>query len=350
MYWFNVITQTHTIMNDDDMKDTEDDTTESNTATSSFWNIDTILLEMLFSYNKLCIQLQQTVTKWYDTYAIVRYIICGLRTLSGLCSYVLRHMFYTEPIPERDESWVNIVCLCRIPDKTMRPPTTHDHFLDTNLEPYEEQYYIEETYQNYCNDDTEPELAEMYFSQACITASSVLRRESNIVEIVVWSKDTNRNEQVVNVWSSNQSIFPIFEDKIQYSLVKFLHIEYRHPKMGETGIDIQLPKQLMRVGNQLFSPAFLYRWLKYNVKSQFVFDEEYCLYVMDDNVNQHILRYGDYMVLHESRVNIVKNSLLRSLHFALEEEESYKMEVSKTNAHVRPIRNTEPEPEEEKTN
>jgi len=306
MDWFRAITQTHTIT--DDIDDPPDDTSNK----SFSWNIESILLELLFSYNKFCIQLHQTITKLNESYVIARYITCGVHTLSVLCGYVLRCMFYPVPKPERDESWVNIVCLYRIPDKTTRPPTAHDHFLDTNLESYEEQYYIEETYQNYDHEDTES--AEMAFSQACITASSILKRASNISEIVVWSKDPPRNEQLVNVWSSNQSVFPAFDKEIQYSQVEFLHIEYRHPKMGDAGIEIRLSKQLMRVGNQLFSPAFLYRWLKYNVGGEFVFDNAYCVYVMDDNVNQHVLRFGDYMILHDSHVTIVKKSFLRSSH------------------------------------
>jgi hypothetical protein len=199
--------------------------------------------------------------------------------------------------------------------------------LDTNtiIDTPDAQYYIEETYQNYDHEDLgdefgDPtyihptELAKMHYIQGCNTATRILQTEPDIAEIVVWSRDTYRNEQIVKVWSSSRSYFPDFKNVLQYSKVEFLHVDYRHPKMGDIGIELTIPKQLMIVGNELFSPAFLYRWLKYfsNVSNvSFVFDDTYCVYLMDDNVNQHILRYGDYIVLGETDIEIVRKSVYK---------------------------------------
>jgi len=328
MDWFRGITQTHTVI--DDPIETPTKHSWFSRLSFSFANIDiqTTVLELLFAYNKFVIQLKQRIQVMNANYAIARYITCCGHSLSLLCGFVFRFIFFPETKSSRepDESWVNIACLYR----TLKPetiPPTHEHFLDTNA-PFDmpdKQYYIEETYRNYDHDDLgdefdEPtyinpmELAEMQYVQGCHAATRLLKQEPEIDDIVVWSRDTHRDEQLVRVWSMTSSLLPTFSKEVEYSNVKFLHIDYRHPKMSNNQcIEIILPKQLLIVGNELFSPAFVYRWLKYFSNVPFVFDEAYCLYVMDDNVNQHILRYGDYIVLGENDICVVRKYVFNKI-------------------------------------
>ena len=390
MVWFREITQTHTIIDND----THEPETEPSTDTSWNWNIETILLELLFTYNKFCIHLTHRIQTMNNTYAIARYITSCIQALSLLCGFIFRFMFFTETkrYSEPGDCWVNVVCLyCTFADETLQTPTTHEHFLDTNPTPdtSDAQYYIEETYRNYdytgVNDfrrndvwrfegelvmergtsvelgkisgdeqftfetpnavssgilqlSPSKDIAKTHYMEAFNTANCILKdfRRSevryfegelqnefrciipptmdkrvqsstvDIAEIVVWSKDTQRDEQIVKVYDTSRTNVSLFPKDILYSNVEFLHIEYRHPKMGEVGIEIKLPKQLMIVGNELFSPAFLYRWMKYFSNDPIIFDEAYCVYLMDDNVNQHILRYGDYILLGKTNIEIVR--------------------------------------------
>jgi hypothetical protein len=338
MDWFRTITQTHTSLSydcspspDNSRATEETDTPETPPKTSffswfslSYWNIETILLELLFTYNKTCIQLNHYIQTMNDKYVAVKYITCAIQSLSIFCGFALRYLFFIDTIPEKcepEENWVNIVRLYRIPEGNHDDyPITHEHFLDTNPDVKSSaRYYIEETYQtyDYAEDDkpNDPtyicptEIAGMYYSQACSTANRMVKQEPNIVEIIVWSRDNNRDEQLLSLWSrSKRPLYPLLQKDIVYSSVVFLNIEYRHPKMGNTCIEITLPKRIMVAGNVLLSPAFLYRWLKYFANVPFVFDEAYCVYLMDDNVNQHILRYGDYIVLGKTDIEIVKRS------------------------------------------
>jgi hypothetical protein len=336
MDWFRTITQTHTTTpyedtspdNSQETADTPDTPPKTSWFSFSSWNIETTLLELLFTYNKSCIQFKQYIQTMNDKYVAVQYITCAIQSLSLFCGVVFRYLFFADTIPEKcepDENWVNIVRLYRIPeDHNDDCPTTHEHFLDTNPDEKSSgaRYYIEETYQTYdyaeLDDKTDEfndpayirpmELAGMYYSQACSTANRAVKQEANIVEIIVWSRDTQRDEQVLSLWSSSKRpLYPLLQQDIIYSSVVFLNIEYRHPKMGDTVIEISLPKQIMIAGNVLLSPAFLYRWLKYFSNVPFVFDDAYCVYLMDDNVNQHILRYGDYIVLGKTDIQIVKH-------------------------------------------
>ena len=340
MDWFRALTQTHTLsFEDQSSPDTEPDPepepkthswfswfSSFSSFSFSFSNIDidiqTVLLELLFAYNKFCIQLTQRIQTMNANYAAARYISFWVHSLSMFCGFALRFFFFPETnrqFQEPDESWVNIVCLYRTPKHKTIP--THEHFLDTNaiIDTPDAHYYIEETYRNYDHEDLGDELedptyinpmemAEMYYSQACIAARRLYKQDLEIDEIVVWSRDTHRDEQIVNVCSSNCSSFPIIKQDVVYSSVVFLNIEYRHPRMGDIGIELTIPKQLMIVGNELFSPAFLYRWLKYFSSVPFVFDNTYCVYLMDDNVNQHILRYGDYIVLGKTDIEVIRRN------------------------------------------
>ena len=360
MDWFRAITQTHTTTpyedtspdNSQETADTPDTPPKTSWFSFSSWNIETILLELLFTYNLSCIQLNQYIQTMNDKYVAVKYITCAIQSLSFFCGFVFRYLFFFDTIPEKcepEENWVNIVRLYRIPeDKHDDSPITYEHFLDTNTgEMSGARYYIEETYQPYdyaLSYDGDPstdnpriptlstslerrsgilakddknnvptycptEIAGMYYSQACSTANRVVKQEPNIVEIIVWSRDHTRDEQLLSLWSrSKRPLYPLLQEDIVYSSVVFLNIEYRHPKMGNTCIEITLPKQIMVAGNVLLSPAFLYRWLKYFASVSFVFDEAYCVYLMDDNVNQHILRYGDYIILGKTDIEIVKHS------------------------------------------
>jgi hypothetical protein len=284
MDWFRAITQTHTVI--DDTIETPPKHSWFSGLSFLFTNIDiqTTLLELLFAYNKFVIRLSQRIQIMNANYAAARYITCCMQSLSFFCGFVFRYIFFPETKLSRepDESWVNIVSLYRTP-KPDTPPT-HEHFLDTNdtIDTTDAHYYIEETYRNYDHEDLgdefgDPtyirpmELAEMYYSQACIMATRFCKQEPEIDEIVVWSRDTHRDEQIVRVWTSNRLPFPLFQKDVVYSSVVFLHVEYRHLKLGSVGIELILPKQLMVVGNELFSPAFLYRWLKYFSQVPFAF-------------------------------------------------------------------------------
>jgi hypothetical protein len=341
MDWFCAITQTHTIIDNlpDNSQETETPDIPPKT-TISYWNIETILLELLFTYNISYIQLKQYIQTMNDKYIVVKYITCAIQSLSFFCGFVFRYLYFFDTIPENcepNENWVNIVRLYRIPENNRDDyPITYEHFIDTNPTTRDARYYIEETYHPYDYEDlgdksndptymTPPELAGMYYSQACLTANRILKQEPNIVEIVVWSRDNNRDEQLLTLFSqSKRTLYPLLQKDIVYSSVMFLNIEYRHPKMGNTCIEITLPKQIMVAGNVLLSPAFLYRWLKYFANVSFVFDEAYCVYLMDDNVNQHILRYGDYIILRKTDIEIVKYSSANdSVNLEIEETKTY---------------------------
>ena len=84
------------------------------------------------------------------------------------------------------------------------------------------------------------------------------------------------------------------------SKVRFLSIIYSHPRMNHD-IELQLPQAMYYVGNELFSPMFVLRMLEYTVgsASNYVFDMNYSLKIMDRNVKYTELTSNEYITLGE---------------------------------------------------
>jgi hypothetical protein len=86
------------------------------------------------------------------------------------------------------------------------------------------------------------------------------------------------------------------------SKVRFLSIEY---VCGNSRIEIVLPKEMYVVGNELFSPLFVLRCLKYQEKD-FIFDKNYNLFIMDGDLN-NIGLTSDFSINLEERKYTIKN-------------------------------------------
>ena len=82
------------------------------------------------------------------------------------------------------------------------------------------------------------------------------------------------------------------------SNVRFLSIIYSHPHMNHD-IELQLPQAMYHVGNELFSPVFVLRMLEYTVGSgsNYVFDMNYTLKILDRNVKYTDLSCNEYITL-----------------------------------------------------
>lgn len=87
-------------------------------------------------------------------------------------------------------------------------------------------------------------------------------------------------------------VIPIAEVDDIVSECRFLSVTYSHPKMREP-VDLKVPVGMMMVGNELFSPCFVKRCLDYQNRSS-VFDMDYKLEVIDQNVRCYTLTSSDY--------------------------------------------------------
>ena len=87
------------------------------------------------------------------------------------------------------------------------------------------------------------------------------------------------------------------------SSVRFLSLVYSHPKM-KNSIDLKIDIMYYLMDNEILSPIFILRLLKYQ-KLSYVFDKDYTLEVMDDNVNIINLTSDNYIVLEEDKYTVM---------------------------------------------
>ena len=87
------------------------------------------------------------------------------------------------------------------------------------------------------------------------------------------------------------------------SSVSFLTIQYTHPRQPYP-VSIVLPKGMYTVGNELFSPIFVLRCLKYQTQSYY-FDMNYSLKIIDNNIEMVKLTSKQYVKIEEKSYKII---------------------------------------------
>jgi hypothetical protein len=96
---------------------------------------------------------------------------------------------------------------------------------------------------------------------------------------------------------------PKIGDELEKSNVRFVSVEYTHPDLGEP-IPIKLSKEYWQVGNELFSAAFVLRYLEYQPEN-YSFDDKYKVVIMDGNMDIIELHLGEYIVLGLNKYEIM---------------------------------------------
>jgi len=161
-----------------------------------------------------------------------------------------------------------------------------------------------ENYQN-INPYTTSDVSKDYYYNNCISyfgkmATSIAKCDDNVVETMVtmklddgvFNKSFNKNTE--NTTYSNTRV------KSQ-----FLTIEYTHPKMKDR-IIIELDKDIYFTDNIILSSLFIKRYLEYQPE-EFIFDEDYTVNLMDNNVNMITLSYSQSVLLSDNSYKVIKN-------------------------------------------
>ena len=89
------------------------------------------------------------------------------------------------------------------------------------------------------------------------------------------------------------------------SNVRFISIVYTHPKMTKQ-LTLELSKNWYNVHNQLFTPEFVFRLLEYQ-KESYVFDPQYKILLIDNNINNETLTIDKYIEILEDEY-IIKST------------------------------------------
>ena len=90
------------------------------------------------------------------------------------------------------------------------------------------------------------------------------------------------------------------------NLNRFISIEYHHPDMTST-IELTLGSEWFIEGNELFTPTFVLRMLKYQSQS-FLYDNSYKVRIMDSECNMFELDSSCYLLLTEDGYKLCKTN------------------------------------------
>ena len=144
-----------------------------------------------------------------------------------------------------------------------------------------------------CSYNSKIENGVMYFYNIL---QSLIASLMHVVDAIVVMKDGNR--YIIRSILNKQTEF---QHKASKSV--FLSISYKHPDM-EKPIAIEIPESMYQVGNVVFTPMFVKRYLEYQSLS-YVFDEKYTLDIIDNDMNMLTMNSKQFGILTEEGWNIV---------------------------------------------
>jgi hypothetical protein len=90
------------------------------------------------------------------------------------------------------------------------------------------------------------------------------------------------------------------------SSIQFVIVEYKHPKMMNQ-IELKIPESFYLVNNEILSPAFIQRLLELQ-RSYYVFDVDYEVVLIDDNMESQKLSCLDYVKIEKNSYKICQIS------------------------------------------
>ena len=91
-----------------------------------------------------------------------------------------------------------------------------------------------------------------------------------------------------------------------FSDVRFLTIQYTHPKMNYT-IYINLPNDYFICNNEILSNTFVKMWLEHQ-PIKYEYDMNYLIKIIDYNINQIDLTSNQFIVIYKNQYNIIDNT------------------------------------------
>jgi hypothetical protein len=136
------------------------------------------------------------------------------------------------------------------------------------------------------------------FNEICDGANSLISLDSCIKQCMIIMKYDN-----VYTYYSCGSSNPIPNHLCIPCKYSFLSIEYTHPKM-KNSIFIELDKAAFYENNHVLSALFVLRCLTYQ-PVPYIFDTDYLVRIMDDNINMFELTHTQYIHLYEKKYEVM---------------------------------------------
>jgi hypothetical protein len=193
-------------------------------------------------------------------------------------------------IEPMENEWISTACIYQTPfDKT-----TMSYTYNENYEPIRDGGDKDTTQ----SVSTPLEQFNIWFH----AAQNVIKSSKNIDECLLTMKRGDKYiYKICNRWNKAGD-----ELSDELSKVKFLNIEYFHPE-NEKSITIDMDRNAYVVGNEILSNTFIKRALEY-MNDRKSFDMSYSLKIMDNNLENFVLKSDEYIVLERDSYKIIKKN------------------------------------------
>ena len=249
-------------------------------------NIDytTFLTKMFLVYVDIKIRMTKAGNYLYNNFDVVKNTV----DTSSYKYERIKALYNAHRIEPFDKNWVCISVLLKN---------------DENLFTGNKQIYLE-NYQH-IKPHTTTDVSKKEYYNNCLSyfgkmATSIAKSDNNVIETMVTMR---LDDGITNNSFNKNTDEPTYSNT--RSKVSFLTIEYTHPKM-ETRITMNLDKDLYFTNNVILSSLFIKRYLDYQPED-FIFDENYTINLMDNNINMITLTYPQSIMLSEDSYRIIKN-------------------------------------------
>lgn len=137
---------------------------------------------------------------------------------------------------------------------------------------------------------------EQQFNEHNITYNTTLSTQPDKNKVCVISR-YNDKYRVFHSEINNES-------ELKPSECTFLSIFYKHPDMDDT-IQLDIPSEMLLADNMLFNATFVLRCLQMQ-KMNYVFDKRYSIIIMDSDLNEYNITYGNYLHLYQDHFEMKK--------------------------------------------
>ena len=205
-------------------------------------------------------------------------------------------------------------------------PTQDAWFCVSNItsEIYENQHsYVYNTNYHFFNRLSSPELFESNYELIRIISKKFQMLIKNVIENNITENDyhqlfimkykindTSNIYLCKNFQNHKQNQEQEQEKTETYKIykpsnVRFITVEYENPRM-ETRIELHVGREWMMDGNDLFMPAHIMHLLEHQPEP-YVFDFEYKLHIMDNNINMFEIDINHHIYLTENNYKIIRS-------------------------------------------
>lgn len=237
-----------------------------------------LALNALWFWSGFCINVEQCCQQMYDANCIVKSWVDGYIYMHEQLVHIIQLFERRKREPEADH-WISV---CTSKTNAVDSKTIYFETYEILKNPH-----TEELKQSLTNAFTSICPIELDSVGLSYRDTIVIMKTLDIYRVQLCQNNSQNNSQ-----NNNTNV------DLEASSYSLLSVVYSHSQMSQQ-ITLDIPNEMYLVGNQLLSPAFVYRALAYQNKP-FVYDMNYIIHLIDNNVNQFQLTSREYLTIGEN--------------------------------------------------